>query len=498
VQTEPRMATVNLRPVRDILRSYSFRSGVLIFLAFSLTLVAVRISIYAKSLHTAYGDIRLIINAHTEDLSENIERYGPAYANGVVTAVIKHAGDDNLYIALKSAYGIAGNFPVLPQEILSQPGWEEVYLGSADAPDRRHLYVHFLKYPDGTMLLVGYDLGKVDAIKRALPETLFKNVELALALALVISLLLVWLLNRHVRKFNVAFEKVRQGNLGYRLPVNSESDQFDRLAKNLNRMLDWLGIVLATSRDLSNSLAHDMRTPLSRHRLELRAISEDAALPDKLKERLDTSVEQLDELVNMFNSILAIAEAESRGSIELFERIELNGLVRKILEFYAPMVDEKHLELQSTIPPEPTTITGDRQLLGQAILNLVDNAIKYTPDGGAIEVALNRTKAGVFLTVADNGGGVPMEMLDKVTQRFFRADTSRKNPGNGLGLSLVEAVAKLHHGSLLLENTHPGFKATLQLGLDAPHARSTDAEPALTRNRSSLAATTPAAGKAPE
>lgn len=456
--------------INPLFRSYSLRSGALIFLVFSLTLIAIRLSIYAQSLHTVYADIRLIIAAHVEELNESIERYGAAYANGMVNAVITDAGDDKLYIALNSAYGVAGNFPLLPETLLLKTDWAEVFLGQEGEPGTRHVYVHSLHYPDGTALLVGYDLGKVDAIRQALPETLFQNVELALALALVISLLLVWLLNRHVRKFNTAFENVRQGNLGYRIAVRSESDQFDRLAGNLNRMLDWLVTMLATSRDLSNSLAHDMRTPLSRHRLELRSISEDTDLPGALKERLDGSVEQLDELVNMFNSILAIAEAESRSSIELFERVDLNELTGKILDFYAPMIDEKHLALHAALPATPTIIAGDRQLLGQALLNLVDNAIKYTPDGGSIRVELKSNKDGVTLLVADSGGGVPEEMLGKVTQRFFRADSSRQTPGNGLGLSLVEAVATLHHGSLLLENTHPGFRVTLGLGAAAASA----------------------------
>lgn len=453
--------------IRDLFRSYSFRSGALIFLAFSMTLVAIRISIYTQSLHNTYASIRLLVDAHTDELNENIERYGVAYANGVINAVLSNASDDGLYIALKSAHGITGNFPLLPDILLSKPGWAEVYLEPEGEPAMRHLYVRSLQYPDGSALLVGYDLSEVDAIKNALPEKLFENVELSLLLALIISLLLVWLLNRHVRKFNVAFEKVQQGNLSYRMSVSSDSDQFDQLAKNLNRMLDWLGTVLATTRDLSNSLAHDIRTPLSRHRLELRSIAEDAELPVRLKEQIDLSVEQLDDLASLFNHILTIAEAESRGSTELFENVDLNELAVKILDFYAPMLDEKHLKLASILPHTPTIIAGDRQLLGQAILNLVDNAIKYTPDGGAIRVELSRNKTGVSLLVADSGKGVPAEMLNRVTERFFRVDSSRKTPGNGLGLSLVEAVAKLHHGELLLENSQPGFKATLRFGLES-------------------------------
>jgi signal transduction histidine kinase len=453
--------------LRGILRSYSFRSAALVFLAFSMTLVAIRMSVYAQSLHTAYGDIRLVIDAHAEELNENLERYGLAYTSGVVDAVIADAADDKLFIALRSARGVVGNFPRLPEKLLAQPGWGEVYLDALGQGAPKHLYVHSLGYPDGATLLVGYDLGKVDAIRQALPEKLFENVELSLLLTLVVSLLLVWLLNRHVRKFNTAFEQVRQGNIGYRMSVRSDSDQFDRLAMNLNRMLDWLATMLATSRDLSNSLAHDLRTPLSRHRLELRCLSEQPTLPAELKQRLDASVEQLDELVDMFNNILTIAEAESRESIELFENLDLTELVKKILEYCLPMADEKPLTIEAKLPATPVSIAGDRQLLGQAILNLLDNAIKYTPGGGAVQLELRRGKSGVTLVVADNGAGVAEDMLGKVTQRFFRADSARKTPGNGLGLSLVAAVAKLHHGSLLLENTHPGFRVTLRLGLEA-------------------------------
>jgi len=449
---------------KPFFHSYSFRSGALIFLVFGITLVAVGLSNYAQSLRTAYADIRLIVTAHAEDLGESIERYGPAYANHLVMDIIRDADDENLFIALQSAGGVTGNFPYLPETLLDHPGWGETRLEPVGSTERKHLYTYSRQFGDGTVLLIGYGLGRVDAIRQSLPETLLRNVELAMVTALILSLLLVWLINRHVRKFNRAFDNVRQGSLGYRMAVGDEGDQFDRLAGNLNRMLDWLATMLSASRDLSNSLAHDMRTPLSRHRLELRAISEEPQLPAPLKERLDASVEQLDGLSNVFDDILTIAKAESRSLNELFDQIDLTELAGSIVEFCEPMLEEKNLQLQKVLPNESITMPGDRQLLGQAVLNLMDNAIKYTPEGGTVRIELERSGDEVVLRVADSGEGVPEDLLGKVTQRFFRANSSRNTPGSGLGLSLVEAVAKLHHGRLLLENTHPGFRATLSIG----------------------------------
>jgi len=452
--------------IKAYLRSYSFRSWALIFLAFGVTLVGVRVTVYAHTLRTAYSDIRLIIEAHAEELNDSIDLYGIDYAGNLVNELIQRADDEKLYIALNTSLGAVGNFPLIPDSLLHKAGWSEVLINAGRESGPVHLNVRSTVYPDGSVLLVGYDLSYIDSIKHDLPKILFENIELALMLAMSLSLVLVWLLNRHVRKFNRAFENLRRGNLGYRMSVQDETDQFDRLARNLNRTLDWLNTILTTSRDLSDSLAHDLRTPLSRHRLELRAISEDESLSPALKARLEASVDHLDVLAEMFNNILTISKAESQSGTELFESVDIKELLGKVLDFYAPMIEEKQVELVTKLPAAEVMAYGDRQLLGQAFLNLIDNAIKYTPPAGAIRAELSLGKSGVTLVIADTGSGVPPGMLDKVTERFFRADESRHLPGTGLGLSLVEAIAKLHSGNLVLENTFPGFKATLTIATD--------------------------------
>ncbi len=445
----------------SVLLSYSFRSAALIFTAFCVTLVAVRLSNYAESLRSAFDDVQLIVNANANALDESIRHDGAVAAKEIVRDVLRSADDDSLYVSLVTLHDSTGNFPALSE--MPRTAEQEVFLQDAALTAGRHLYVRTLRYPDGSVLMVGYSLGYVDSLKSGLPSTLFRNVELALLLTLALSLILVWLLNRHVHKFNKAFDEVRRGDLGYRMQVRGGGDQFDRLASNLNGMLDWLSAMLATSNDIGNSLAHDMLTPLSRHRIELRGLAEEPGLPAGFKERLDLSVEHLDQLTDVFRNILTISRAESGVLTHLFEAVDLTQAVSEILEFYEPMIEENHVVLAIDLPTTPCVISGDRQLLRQAILNLVDNAIKYTPHGGTILVSLRRDRRQIELAVADSGPGVDDELLQKLTQRFFRADASRHTPGTGLGLSLVEAVARLHHGQIQFENLKPGFKASLRL-----------------------------------
>jgi signal transduction histidine kinase len=293
---------------------------------------------------------------------------------------------------------------------------------------------------------------------------------LAFAVSLAVSLLLVWLLNRFLRRFNLACDRVMAGNITHRIKTYGTDDEFDRLAENVNRMLDWNGALIAMVKDSSNSIAHDMRTPLSRLRLELRALSDRARLDAETRKLVMEQVECVDRLVEMFDNILNIAKAESRSSTELFESVDISRLVQDVLEFYQPVIEKKHLFLCMDIPEAPLVLRGDKQLLSQAMVNLIDNACKFTPKGGRIEVRLEREGNKILLTVADSGIGIPAELLEKVKERFFRMDTSRHTAGHGLGLSIVNAVAVLHQGALALEDNFPGLKATLTLqgAINAP------------------------------
>jgi signal transduction histidine kinase len=292
------------------------------------------------------------------------------------------------------------------------------------------------------------------------------NVILSLLMSFILSVMVVLLINRHLQFINRACERVMHGEMRYRIRVRGADDQFDRLGTNINSMLDWIETLLGTVKDSTNALAHDMRTPLSRHRLELQALIKNPEIEPKERQKLREAVTRVDEIVEMFDNILSIARAESRSGTELFAEINVTEAVEDVIEFYNALIEEKSLQLKTDIPPQPLRMTGDKQLISQAVVNLLDNAVKYTPNSGEISVSLRQEGDRIIITVADNGPGIPDQFLEKAKERFFRIDESRNTPGTGLGLSLVNAVAGLHHGTLTLENNHPGLKAVLTLAKD--------------------------------
>jgi signal transduction histidine kinase len=445
---------------RNLFRTFSFRAGLLLFVVLSAVFVVLRILIYQQSVLAARADIRAIVNAHVEEIGEGRARNGSAYVANLVDAIVQETDDPRLYIGFRKGPALAGNLKTWPA-LADRGGWREIRLSRGDDKPPLHLALRVSRYPDRSVLLVGYDLERVDQLRKTLYRTLVEHVALSFVLSFLLSVALVALLNRHLRQTNASFAKVMSGHLAHRVPVHASFDQFDRLGANFNRMMDWINSLIETVRDSGNALAHDLRTPLSRHRLELRALADDPRLPRELRDRLIESIGRVDSLVAMFDSILAIAKAESRTATELFEPVDLAAMTNDVLELYEPLLEAKRLALARSVPGSAVMLKGDKQLLGQAIANLVDNAMKYTPDCGTIEVTLAADTKEIRLAVADNGPGIPVALREKAKERFFRLDASRTSEGTGLGLSLVNAVAHLHRGDLRLADNQPGLKAEL-------------------------------------
>jgi signal transduction histidine kinase len=252
------------------------------------------------------------------------------------------------------------------------------------------------------------------------------------------------------------------GDLSKRVPVSRAGDEFDALAGHLNRMLDRIERLLHGMREVSDNVAHDLRSPLNRlrNRLEMAAMRHPAD-SDTARD-IDAAVQETDRLIATFNSLLLIAEAEAgsvRGSMETFS---LGNLIEGVGELYGPLADEKNISFTVDNPAGPAMIRGNQNLISQAVANLIDNAIKYTPEGGRIVVNLEQHAGGPQVVVADNGPGIPAEQRLRVTDRFVRLESSRNSPGTGLGLSLVAAVARMHDAELLLEDNGPGLRAVLR------------------------------------
>jgi hypothetical protein len=278
---------------------------------------------------------------------------------------------------------------------------------------------------------------------------------------------------RVLRRIDAMTETTRTivaGDLSGRLPVADTGDELDRLAENLNAMLERIEALMRGLQEVSDNIAHDLKTPLTRMRNRAEEALRAAKSEADYRAALERTIEECDALMRTFNALLMIARAECGHARDDMADFDAAEVARGIAELYEPLAEEKGLTLQIDAPG-PLTVRGNRELVSQALSNLVDNAIKYAvPEAtdGAIAVSAGSDDGRVLLAVADNGPGIPEADRPRVVQRFVRLERSRSQPGVGLGLSLAAAVARLHGGALILADNHPGLKAVIALPQGGP------------------------------
>lgn len=376
------------------------------------------------------------------------------------------------YLEDSSGRKIAGHFPRLPADPPAV-GMKTVYfdfeLPQADGTTSlRPAAGRIVRLRDnGGALMVAFDTAQQTVIVGRIRNAVYVALPIALILSLAGGLLISRGAAKRADELAKTTEAVMGGELGRRMPVRGTGDEFDRLAQRLNAMLDQIQKLVESSRHTGNAIAHDLRSPLTRlrNRLEMslsQPLSEEAA-----NETLGTTLQEVDRVLDTFNAILRLARLDA-GSEGTLARMDLSALAEELAELFDPACEEANLSFKSQIAKN-LVILGDKDLIGQALANLLDNAVKYTPAGGSISFTASRTPEGMIdLTVIDSGPGIPPEERDKVTQRFHRLDSARTQPGSGLGLALVESVAELHRGELILGTgtgppEQPGLKATLRL-----------------------------------
>ncbi len=308
---------------------------------------------------------------------------------------------------------------------------------------------------DGTRLVVAVDSESVEAIDATI-LTLFGAVFVAmLAIGLVGALLLGRYLRRRLDAITATANDIMAGDLAQRMPVGGNGDEFDSVASALNAMLDRIAGLMENLRQVSSDVAHDLRTPLLRLRGQLELVGHVDGAAQK-------SIELGDELMRLFASILRIAEVEGGGIERQFQPVDLSLLTEDVAETFLPAMADSGRSLEWIISPN-VRVLGDRELLAQAIANLLDNARIHTPSGTAVDLRLYADQTNVLLSVSDDGPGVPAEDRAKILRRFFRGEASRSTPGNGLGLSLVGAVARSHGGEVRIGDSVPGLCVTIEL-----------------------------------
>ncbi|MGK5052016.1 sensor histidine kinase [Janthinobacterium sp. RB2P8] len=313
----------------------------------------------------------------------------------------------------------------------------------------------------GARLFVGRDMEEGKSIRTLVLRSLAYGGGMAILLVVAGAWLFRRQLEARIGQIRRTAGEIEAGDLSRRIPVASE-DEFGLLSRDINRMLDRIEHLMEGVRHVSNAIAHDLRTPLGRIRNKL-----DGALRQQpgvagYESAAQAAIDDIDDLTRVFDKLLQIAAAESGMRPENFDDIDLQQIGADIVEMYEATADEQGVLLVQ-IYGDSVPARGDRNLLGSALASLVDNAIKYAGPGATVEVSAGSDEQGSWVAVRDNGPGVPTEELPKLTQRFYRLDKSRHLPGNGLGLSIVAAIAALHGGSLEIEDAAPGLRLRLRL-----------------------------------
>lgn len=353
---------------------------------------------------------------------------------------------------------IAGNLNGWPGG--SQPGaWIDFDyqrpVGSKTVEHRAH--ARHLVLPGGFHLLVGYDVQDQVRLEHRMRVSMIWIGALALVLGLGGGLLMArhWL--RRIDAMNRTAGEIMEGDMSRRVSVRGTDDELDRLARNLNDMLDRIEALMAGLRQVTDNIAHDLRSPLNRLRSRLEVTMMEDPEKEGYRRAIDDTIGEADELLKTFNALLLIGEAEAGLDRSKLEHVDLSERLADVVELYEPAAEEAGLHLQTAITPS-LCARGNPNLISQAVVNLLDNALKYTPSGGIVRVALSATDDGrAVIEVSDSGPGIPEAERNHVLDRFVRLEGSRSTPGSGLGLSLVAAAAKLHSAVLELSDNGPGL-----------------------------------------
>ena len=407
------------------------------------------------------------IEAESRGLSEQYAQFGTI---GLVRALDRRTAraraNRGLYLLADAAFQpLAGNLSRWPRETADAQGWLTFRLEYADTPGAVDLgRARMFALDGGLHLLVGRDIRERMEIAQRVRESIGWGLALAVALSLAGGLLVSRPMLRRIDAINAASAEIMAGELDRRIPLRGTGDEFDRLAENLNAMLDRIARLVDGVREVSDNIAHDLRSPLARLRGRLELALEGPAGGAVCREVITRTIADADDLLKTFNSLLSIARLEAGAEEARLEPFALDALLADVAELYAPLADAAKIALDLAIA-DGITVRGDRHLLFQCIANLTDNAIKFSAEGGQITITAGPATDGemIEVVVADRGPGIPEALKPRVLERFFRIEAARNRPGSGLGLSLATAIAARHDGTLVLEDNHPGLRAVLRL-----------------------------------
>jgi signal transduction histidine kinase len=450
-----------------LLQTSTFRLAALYLAVFALSVGAILAYVYWNTALLIERQIESAVRTEIAVLGEQVAQSG---MEGLIEAVRRRSGQTPGSVYLLTNFlgrRLAGNLDALPEAAIKGQGWIEFSYAveTFDGLEHHRARAYHLRLPNGSVLLVGRDIEERRQFALLIRRTLY----LALAFTIVLGLLGGVLMSRNflhrIETITAASRSIMAGDLSKRVPISGSGDELDQLSVSLNQMLEQIERLMAGMREISTNVAHDLRTPLTR----LRSRVEAALRTDDRhgqKAALEQTIEEADELLATFNALLSIARTEAGQAGEGLHPVDLKEVVTDIAELFAPLAEESGGSLILSAE-ESVEVRGDRQLLAQAISNLIDNALKYgvpaEKNAPEITLSLHPAPSEAIIAVGDRGPGIAETDRGRVTERFFRLDRARTRPGSGLGLSLVQAIARLHNGKLALKDNAPGLLVELVL-----------------------------------
>ncbi|MDA3919121.1 MAG: HAMP domain-containing sensor histidine kinase [Salinisphaera sp.] len=450
-------------------RSSAFRSGLAYAALFTLSAVILFAIVYWQTAGTMKNQVHHAIDNELQMLLGEYRDDGLSGLQNAIDDRLESGSARTRYLLVRHGRVLAGD---LPKQV-AVLGWSQarrpdrpgdsIGTGATD-DDGVPIIARGVRLAHGGVLVVAQDAGQLADLRNRLAYALGWGLALTLLLGAAGGAFMGSAALRRVESINRVARRVIDGELSQRMPVGKRNDEFDHLAMHLNRMLDQIEQLMNGMRQVSSDIAHDLRTPLGRLRQGLDTARTQAGSAAEHRAAIDHAIFQTDQILDTFAALLRIAQIESGSRRARFADFDLSVLADTLAETYTAVAEESQHILSCRVEPA-LHIRGDRELMTQAVANLIENALTHTPAGTPIELTLASVGQSAVISVTDSGPGIPSNAVEKVTQRFYRLEASRSTPGSGLGLSLVAAIAELHGTLLILEDNAPGLRASLLLPL---------------------------------
>ncbi len=445
-----------------LFRSAGFRFGLVYAILLTFSAAALASFLWWSTAGLLDRQSASAIRADAQGLIERFDEGGiSGLVNTIEDRLAANVDDDAIYLLVDPQMNrVAGNLDTWPS-VVDKPGeWRQFQVRRAGSHSPALVYRYEL--PGGYHLLVGRDVQVRVQLGNLLTDALIWAIAIVLVMATTGAIIVRSLFRRTVANVSATAAAIAAGDFAQRVKRSGRGDEFDQLAEVINDMLDRIGRLMDGVRQVSNAIAHDLRTPITRARARLEEAGRTAESAADLHAAIDRATVDLDGIVTVFQALLRIAEIEAGSRRASFTQVDVVTALEAVADLYGAVAEEKGVTLDVALPRR-LEFNCDGALIQQAVANLVDNAVKFSPEGGTVRLSATQEGKRIHIAVTDSGPGIPDEDRGRATDRFYRGDSARGTPGSGLGLALVQAVAFLHGGVLGLEDAKPGLRATLDL-----------------------------------